>query len=85
VTTSTTSIKHLDYNATTNTPLLELSNCNVTSNMPSFGLADYNITFANGLEKCKNYHGTQKCKESKYLEISSSLGLVNFIKSIQIH
>jgi hypothetical protein len=51
VTTSTTSIKHLDYNATTNTPLLELSNCNVTSNMPSFGLADYNITFANGLEK----------------------------------
>jgi hypothetical protein len=76
---STPSIELLDCNSTTNTPLLELFDYNVILSLPWLGLPDYNITFANGSKKCEHCHGTQKCRESKYLEISSSIGLDNFI------
>jgi hypothetical protein len=72
---STPSIELLDCNSTTNTPLLELFDYNVILSLPWLGLPDYNITFANGSKKCEHCHGTQKCRESKYLEISSAKGL----------
>jgi len=71
--------KPLDYNTTVNTPSLELPNCNTTTSTLSLGLLDYNIAFANGSKNCMQLHGTQKCKESMYLEISNSLGPLNFL------
>jgi hypothetical protein len=70
MTASTTSIKLFDYNATTNIPFLEFLNYNLNSSMPSFELLDYNITFANGSNKCKNCHGTQKRRNFKFIRFN---------------
>lgn len=71
--------KPLDYNTTTNTPSLEPPNCNTTMSTLSLRLLDCNIAFANGSKNCMQLHGTKKCKESMYLEISNSLGPLNFL------
>jgi hypothetical protein len=71
--------KPFDYNTTATTPSLELPNCNTTTSTLSLRFPDYNITSANGSKNYMQLHGTRKCKESKYLEISNSLGPLNFI------
>jgi hypothetical protein len=77
-TTRTPSPKLPDYKTTTRMPLLELPECNAYAHtpLPKFS---YNIAFANGSRKRKQILGTQKCKKSRYLEISSSLSSINFI------
>ncbi len=70
--------KPFDYNTTTNTSL-ELPNYNTTISTLSLGLPNYNIASTNGSKNYMQLHGTQKCKESKYLEISNSLGPFNFM------
>ncbi len=72
-------LKPLDYNTIAITPSLELPNCITTTSTLSSWLHDYNITYTNGSRNYMQLHGTQKCKESKYLEISSSLGPLNLI------
>jgi hypothetical protein len=78
-TTSTPLSKPLECNTTANTPSLELPNCIATTSTLSSRLPNYNIAFTNGSKNCMQFHGTWKCKESKYLKFSSSLGPFNLI------
>jgi hypothetical protein len=75
----TPSPKLLGYNMTTRMPLLKLPNYNVTTCTPSPKSFNYNIASANGSKICFKKNHTQKCRESRYLNISSSLGSLNFI------
>jgi hypothetical protein len=75
----TPSLELPNYKTIARMPSPELPTCNATTHTPSPEFSDYSIASANGSRKCKQLLSTQKCKESRFLKISSSLSSLNFI------